>query len=194
MQNTPSALCLQESSIGIVSRTPRAKWASPLSSFSLQPLFARLRPSAVLSKREKYIFCQLNMQEFDRFCTCSELTVLASFYCIIFAKAINCTCHKLSEDLANTSMFLRISEQLKFDIFQNIKEHHSMSLRLKQTKNKKNKKTQMLLNLSLFPLCIRWFLKLFFNSSNVDVFHDLCFWYLCFFYFQKLKYVLKEKY
>lgn len=162
MQNTPSALCLQESSIGIVSRTPLAKWASPLSSFSLQPLFARLRPSAVLSKREKYIFCQLNMQEFDRFCTCSELTVLASFYCIIFAKAINCTCHKLSEDLANTSMFLRISEQLKFDIFQNIKEHHSMSLRLKQTKTKNKQKNSNGAESFTFPIVYQMIFKIIF--------------------------------
>lgn len=66
------------------------------------------------------------MQEFDRVCTYSELTVLASFYCIIFAKAINCTCQKPSEDLASTNIFLKISEQLKFDIFQNIKENHRM--------------------------------------------------------------------
>ena len=46
-----------------------------------------------LQRRKTCVFCQLKMQEVDRVHKCSLLTVLATFYSIIFAKAINSTCH-----------------------------------------------------------------------------------------------------
>lgn len=46
------------------------------------------------SQRRRYhVFCQLKMQEVDRVHKCHFLTVLATFYGIIFAKAINSTCY-----------------------------------------------------------------------------------------------------
>lgn len=46
-----------------------------------------------LQRRKTCVFCQLKMQEVDRVHKCSFLTVLATFYGIVFAKAINSTCH-----------------------------------------------------------------------------------------------------
>lgn len=52
-------------------------------------------------------------------------SVSAIFYSVIFAKEINCTCHKLIEVLASTSIYLRASVQLKSDMFQNIRNRKS---------------------------------------------------------------------